>query len=297
MRNLDLSAALVFVKVVEHDSFRAAARALGIPKSTASRKVADLEERLGARLLDRTTRTVRLTDAGLAYHRRVALLLEGFDEAERAVEELQAEPSGTLRLTATFEGGQVALGPVMAKYLRRYPAVHPAIVLTDRHVDLLEEGFDLALRAGALADSSLIARRLSPPGAFRIYASDAYLRRRGTPKRPEDLTSHDCLVMTSHHEPAVWQFREGKHNLRVRVTPRAEANSFVLLRDLAAAGLGLARLPDYIVGRHNAALRVLLEDFAPVPVAWHAVYPSGRHLSAKVRALVSLLEEHFARGR
>ncbi len=162
MGRTDLNAVAVFMKVVELKNFRAAARALGLPKSTVSLRVAQLEDGLGARLLERTTRTLRLTDAGSAYCRRIAPALDAIGEAERAVKDLQAQPAGHLRITTAVEFGQnsTVLAEVLAEYMRRYPAVEVRVDLLDRRVDLIEEGFDLAIRAGVLEDSSLIARRL-----------------------------------------------------------------------------------------------------------------------------------------
>jgi DNA-binding transcriptional LysR family regulator len=244
MNQRDLNAVTAFVKVVEHQSFRAAARALEIPKSTISAKVAALEAELGARLLERTTRSLRLTEAGRAYHQRVAPALEALADAAQVVEELNEGPSGRLRVTTTVEGGQILLGPLVAEYLRRHPAVEVQIHLADRQVDLIEEGFDLALRAGPLPDSTLIARKLSLPGRFRVYASPEYLKVHGEPRRPADLAKHACLVMSAQSHPTTWAFQVKKRRVSVEVRARCEANSFLVLRDLAAAGLGIARLPD-----------------------------------------------------
>jgi DNA-binding transcriptional LysR family regulator len=298
MKNLDLNAVSVFAKVVELGSFRAAARALSIPKSTVSAKVSQLEKGIGLRLLERTTRSLRLTDAGEAYHRQAAPALDALTEAARSIEVLRAEPRGRMRITASLEGGQFLLGPIIGEYMRRHPAVDLEVELADRHVDLIKEGFDLALRAGPLPDSTLIARRLVPPGALGVYASPAYLQRRRAPRRPSALSRHDCLVMTSQKTPNVWLFRVKRRLVPVEVSVRAAANSFVLLAEMAVAGLGIARLPDYIAQAPGRAgkLRALLRPFAPEPIDWFAVYPSARNLSPKVRAFVELLEERFARA-
>lgn len=292
----DLNAVSAFYQVVELKSFRAAAAALGIPKSTVSRKVAELEDALGARLLERTTRSLRLTDAGRAYHVRVAPALDALLEAERAVDEQNQKPSGRLRLTMTTEGGQTLLGPVLSEYLRAYPDVKLDVELTDRRVDLVEEGFDVAIRAGALADSTLIAKKIGAPGRMRLYASPEYMRRRGTPRHPRELTNHDCLIMSAQTTPTIWTFRDKRKVLPVKVRVHAEANSFLLLRDLAVHGHGLARLPDYFAAEATASghLTSLLEGFLPEAMPWHVVYPSARNLSPKVRALVELLERGFA---
>ena len=291
----DLNAIAVFAKVVELKNFRAAALALGIPRSTVSVRVAQLENRLGVRLLERTTRTLRLTHAGATYHRSITPALEALDTAARAAGDLRSEPQGPLKITSTIEGGQFVLAPLLAEYMRRYPGVQLQVELTDRRVDLLEEGFDLALRMGRLPDSSLIAKKLRAPGHLRVYASPQYLTRHGTPKRPEQLEKRDCFIMTGQSDPSVWRFQASKKPLAVNVRTRASANSFVLLRELAAAGLGIARLPEYIAAPAVEAgkLRAVLDAFQPPAMPWHAVYPSARHLSPTLRAFLALVDEHY----
>ncbi len=291
----DLNAVSCFAKVVELSSFRAAAAALGVPKSTVSRKVGELEDTLGTRLLERTTRRLRLTEAGSAYYQRIGPALEALRDAESVASEQSIEPSGRLRITMSIEGGQKLLGSIMNEYMTRYPKVELVVELTDRRVDLVEEGFDLAIRAGALPDSSLIARRVGTPGTLLVYASPSYLKRRGTPKHPRDLVEHDCLVMTGQSTPLVWTFHQKGAPLRIKVRPRASVNSFTLLRELVAAGHGIARLPNYLAveGTSPHAIRSILDDFTPPPMPWHVVYPSASNLSPKVRALAELFEERF----
>ena len=287
----------VFAQVVESKTFRAAARLLGMPKSTVSFRVAQLEDQLGERLLERTTRSLRLTDAGAAYYQRALSALETLQDAERTLSDQKSQLSGRLRVTATIEGGQFVLAPLFAEYARRYPGVELDVFLTDRHVDLIEEGVDLAIRGGALPDSSFVARRLTIPGSMRVYASPSYLKARGTPRQPRDLEAHDCLVMTGQSQPLRWPFTVARKPVSITVKPRAQANSFVVLRELARAGLGVARLPDNLAKPDVDAgiLRPVLNSFVPVTSGGglRAVYPSARHLSPKVRALLDLLEEHF----
>lgn len=296
----DLNAVAIFLKVVELKSFRAAARALGVPKSTVSMKVSQLEDQLGARLLERTTRTLRLTDAGSAYRRQVEPALDALREAERAITDLQARPTGRLRITTAVEFGQndPALADVLAEYMRRYPTVEVQVELLDRRVDLIEEGFDLAIRSGPLEDSTLIGRRIAGRGAFRVYASPGYLRRRGEPRTPEELADHDCMVMTSQSQPTRWAFRGKRKPVTVEVRPRVAVNGFLVLRALAVAGLGLTRLPEFIgaPARKAGTLRTVLDDFTLPPTSWHAVYPSARNLSPKVRSFIELLEERLSRS-
>ena len=287
----------VFAQVVEAKSFRAAARLLGMPKSTVSFRVAQLEDQLGERLLERTTRSLRLTDAGAAYHQRALDALEALQDAERILSDQKSQLSGRLRVTATVEGGQFLLAPLFTEYARRYPSVELDVFLADRHVDLIEEGVDLAIRGGVLPDSTFVARRLSVPHALRVYASPGYLKARGTPRKPRDLAEHDCLVMTGQSQPTLWPFSVARKPVSIAVKVRAQANSFVVIRELASAGLGVARLPEKIAqpAVEAGTLRPLLDSFIHDSKGGglHAVYPSARHLSPKVRALLDLLEELF----
>jgi DNA-binding transcriptional LysR family regulator len=296
MLHADLNAVSTFAKVVELKSFRAAAAALGMPKSSVSRKIAELEDVLGARLLERTTRRLRLTDAGHAYYLRVTPALDALGEAQRALEDASAKPSGRLKLTMTVEGGHTLLGPILDEYLVKYPDVQLQVELVDRRVDLVEEGFDLAIRVGALPDSTLVCRKLGSPGNLHVYVSPSYIKARGTPRHPRELAEHDCLIMSAQSAPGTWTFRDRRKPLPVKVRARAEANSFLLLRELAIAGHGLARLPKYFAleALERGALVAVLDAFLPEPLSWHAVYPSSRNLSPKVRALVELLERRFA---
>lgn len=283
----------LFVQVVDSKTFRAAGEALGVPKSTVSLRVAQLEDQLGERLLERTTRRLRLTDAGAAYYQSAVAALEALRDAERTLADRRSRPAGRLRVTTTIEGGQYGFAPLFAEYLRRYPEVELEVFLTDRRVDLIEEGVDLAIRGGELPDSGFIAHRLKLKGALRYYASPAYLKTRGTPRRPRDLERHDCLVMSGRREPSAWTFSTAGRASVVKVKPRAHANSFVVLGEFAKAGLGIAMLPTSVAAGWLAtgALREVLAPFAPPSAPFNAVYPSARHLSAKVRALLDLMDE------
>lgn len=293
-RQADLNAVVAFVHVVEQRSFRGAAAALGVPKSTVSLKVAQLEDRLGTRLLERTTRSLRLTEAGDAYFRRTGPALDALREADVAVADLRRQPSGRLRLTTTVELGQSYLLAVIDAYLRRYPGVEVEAELGHRAVDLIQDGFDLAIRSGALPDSTLIARAL-PPTRYQLFASPAYLRQHGEPRRPTALHKHACLTMSGHRAPARWEFRDGRQAITVEVRGRAAVNHLLVVRDLAIAGHGIARLPEQIGEPEVAAgrLRCVLERFALPAFPWHAVYPSARHVSPKVLAFIELLEQQL----
>lgn len=296
---LDANAIIAFLEVVERQSFRGAARALGVAKSTLSQRVAQLEEQLGAPLLVRTTRSVKLTEIGARYHREVAPAIAALRSAQAMVGCLTEQPSGHLRITAPFELGQAILGDVLATYAARYPAVSVQADLIDRRVDLIAEGYDLALRAGPLRDSALIARRLGGPQHEGIFASPAYLRQAGTPTDPRELSAHRCVVMHGAQSPTLWPFK-GPHRQRtVAVTPHMSVNSIQVVCALAIAGVGLARLPASYAAPAVAAgqLVEVLQPFALPPRQLFAVYPRALAKAAALRGMVDLLTETFERTR
>jgi DNA-binding transcriptional LysR family regulator len=293
---IDLNAVAVLARVVELSGFRGAATALGLPRSTVSLKVAELERQLGVRLLDRTTRVVRPTDACRRYLETARPALDALSDASRRLADLEVEPTGVLRITAPPEAGYFLFGRVIATYLARHPKVRVDAVLTARRVDLVDEGFDLALRAGELADSSLVAHTIGPPASLALCASPAYLKRRSAPRHPSDLAEHDCLVMSDRQEPTRWEFRDKRRRVHVDVVPRVSINSFVVLRDLVVQGHGIAWLPPFLGAPllASGALRELLVSFRPPPRAYHALYPRSRSLSSKVRAFVDVLAKEGA---
>lgn len=290
----DINAALVFVKVVEQGSFRGAARLLGISKSNVSRKVTELEAHLGARLLQRTTRHVGITDAGAAYYRHATLAVATLQDAERAVLELQDKPTGMLRLTASINFGLLFLPGVVQDFLAENPDVQITVELSDRRVDLVEEGFDLAIRAGELPDSSFVAQHLGGT-QFICFASPAYLKQRGVPKTPDDLVEHDCLVYGLSNS-TTWTFRGARKPRQLAVSGRLVSNNYLFLRDAAAKGLGIVRAPELIAtdGLRRGRLKTVLDDFRLPESPIHAIYPSARHLSPKVRAFVAFLKKRCA---
>ena len=285
----------VFVKVVDSQSFAAAARDFGLSPAMVSKHVRALEERLGARLLNRTTRRLSLTEVGRGYYERARQVLADLEDADRAASDLHAAPRGTLKVNAPFSFGIRHVGPAIADYLAAYPGVAVDIDLSDRYIDLLAEGVDVALRIGRLADSSLIARRLAP---IRLVAcaAPAYLARRGPPARPRDLADHDCLLYTYAATADEWRFvGPGGTDEVVRVSGRLRANNGDLLMAAALDGLGIALAPSFMAGEHVQAgnLVTLLPGYAAPEVALYAVYPPGRHLSAKLRSFVDFLVARF----
>lgn len=290
-----LAAIDAFMRVAELGSFSAAARRLNLSKSVVSRQVATLESELGVRLLQRTTRSLTLTEAGRSYLERTTRIVADLEEANLAVGHLQAAPRGRLRVAAPMSFGFLHLAQALPDFLAAYPDLSIDLAMSDRFVDLVDEGYDVAVRIGALPDSSLIARRLAP---IRIVAcaSPAYLAQRGTPQTPDDLRNHDCLSNSNIPQPQEWRFlRPDGTPWRVEVRGRIAANNGDALRVAALRGLGLVRLPSFIIGEdlRAGALVTILDGFNPPDTALHAVYPPGRHLSPKVRAFVDFLGLRF----
>ncbi len=290
--DFDLNGLRAFVAVVEHEGFRGAAQALGMPRSTVSRKVMDLEGALGVQLLRRTTRTMALTDAGETLHQQAVTLLTGLGDAVRQVRDTQATPRGTLKVTAPQTFAEEYLGPVLEAFLREQPEVKVVLNLTDRWVDLVAEGYDLALRAGVLPDSSLKARLLGA-NPLHVWASPAWLRGNGRLKSPEEVKAH--LVLASANDAKGWAFQVKGRKVVVPIRPRAVVNSFVVLRQLTEAGLGLSRLPLELcrVAEEQGRVVRVLDAFALPPVPLHAVYPASAQLSPRLRVFLDYLEQHL----
>ncbi|MCA9554053.1 MAG: LysR family transcriptional regulator [Myxococcales bacterium] len=288
---MDLNALQVFAKVVEAGSFVAAARDLDMPTSTVSRKVAELEASLGARLLHRTTRKLNLTEAGQAFQQHAARVVAEAEAAALAVGRMQAAPRGLLRVTAPLSFG--FLGPVIASFLQRHPDVQVELVCSDRVVDLVEDGFDLAIRAGRLADSTLIARSL---GMLRSYlvASPAFLERHGAPEAPKDLERYACVVFGGAATRA-WVLSQGAKTRKVDVKGRLVVNDFDFIDDAVLSGLGIAMVPAFRCIEHLRAKRLVrvLPQWCSPEIPLHAVYPSTRYLSPKVTAFIEHLRAHM----
>ncbi|WP_448205482.1 LysR family transcriptional regulator [Azospirillum sp. sgz302134] len=285
---------LAFIKVVDTKSFTAAAERLNLSKSVVSRRIAELENRLGARLLNRTTRKLSLTEVGQAYYERCTRIIADLEEAEQAVADLHSAPRGRLRVNAPVSFGYKHLAPAVAEFLERHPSIEIEMDLNDRYVDLIDEGYDLAVRIGRLRDSSLIAKRLAPARAV-VCASPSYLETHGTPSVPEDLASHNCLIYTNVPTAEQWQFRVDGEVRSVRVSGSLRANNGDLLCAAAVAGVGIAALPTFLCGDALAsgALKCLLLDCYSLESNVYAVYPQNRHLSPKVRVFVDFLAERF----
>jgi DNA-binding transcriptional LysR family regulator len=285
---MDLNELLVFARVVQAGSFTAAARALGLPKSTVSRKVSELEKRLEARLLQRTTRKLSLTDVGRTYYAYCARIVEEVEEAERAVGQLQEVPRGLLRVTVPQNFS--FLGRIFAGYLRRHAEVRLEVVTTDRLVDLVADGFDVAVRIGRLADSTLVTRPLGHAHSV-VVGSPAYLKKHGRPRAPADLAGHECLRFVSPGDPG-WRLESNGELADVPVAARLVANDWDSLREAAAAGLGLTLLPVFLCAPDLRARRLerVLPGWSSAEVPIQAVYPSTRQLSPKLSSFLDELQ-------
>ena len=289
----DLNDIVVFARVARERSFTRAADALQMPKSTVSERVARLEQRLGVRLLERTTRSIRLTPSGTAYFSRVARVVQELDDAEAAVTAAHNVARGVLRVASPLLFAQVFLADVVSEYLVRFPEVQVELVVADRAFDVVEEGLDAAIHLHVLGamDAQVVARKLGM-GERHCVASPAYLSARGAPRSIEDLAQHDCLASgPSRH--ATWDFvREGRTRT-VAVDARYGVSSVELVHRAALAGHGIAVLPSFLCAGDLAAGRLVdvLDGWSPTEVVVHLVYPSHRHLSARVRAFVDLVVE------
>lgn len=288
---MDLNDIVVFARVVQAGSFIAASKALGMPKSTVSRKIADLEERLDTRLLQRTTRKLSLTDAGRLFYDHSARIATELENAELAVTSLKETPRGLLRVTTGPNASY--LGPIIRDYLTRYPDVRLELVATTRAVDLVEERFDVGIRAGRLPDSSLIARSLGLATWF-LVATPAYLKRRGRPPNPADLAKQD-IVHFLGGDRVTLNLQRGDEEATVAVTPRLVVSELDMLRPAVLGGVGIALLPAYLCVddlRAKRLERVLREWQAPsTPI--HIVYPSTRHVSPTVKSFIDHVMEQM----
>jgi DNA-binding transcriptional LysR family regulator len=290
MDRIDAMQALV--AVADLRGFAPAARKLGLSPSAVTRLIAALEDRVGARLLQRTTRSVTLTDAGARYLERIRRVLADVEEAEGAVEGERTSPSGRLAVSAPVGFGRLHVSPVMSAYLKRYPEVSGELRLSDRMINLVEDGVDLAVRIGHLSDSSLVARHV---GEMRriVVASNDYLRQRGEPETPQAVASHDTIQFGAMTAPPDWRFVEDGQEIRVACTPRLTTNSADAALDYAEHDGGLTRVMAYqaAAALKRGRLRIVLAKFEAPPLPIHIVYPTSRLLSAKVRSFIDLVLE------
>jgi DNA-binding transcriptional LysR family regulator len=287
-----IDAMQAFLAVAELKGFAPAARKLGLSSSSVTRLIATLEEHLGARLLQRTTRSVALTDAGTRYLERIKRILADLEEAEASVQDERTRPSGRLVISAPVGFGRLHVSPVMSEYLKRHPDVCGELRLSDLMINLVEEGVDLAVRIGHLADSTLVARHV---GEMRriVVAAPGYLKARGEPRTVEAIASHQTIQFDATTATPDWRFvRDGKE-IRIVPAPRLMTNSADAAIQYAVQGGGLTRVLAYQAAKaiKRGRLKIVLAKFEPPPLPIHIVYPTSRLLSAKVRAFIDLVVE------
>ncbi len=290
----DLERMAIFAAVVETKSFSAAARRLHLSKSMVSKQVTHLEQSVGARLLNRTTRAMSLTEAGAVFYEHCARIVEELEEAKLAVGKLQSEPRGLLRISTSVAFGTLHIAPALPEFLARYPAVRIDMEIADRFVDLADEGFNLAVRIAKDPGQNLVARKLAPVHR-KICATPDYFKRKGIPKTPEDLARHNCLTYTYLNPQDPWRLRGPEGDISVPGAGNLRLNDDEALSAAVLGGLGIALLPTFIVGKdlQDGRLKSVLADYVPVERHVYAVYLPNRHLSAKVRAFIDFLLERF----
>jgi DNA-binding transcriptional LysR family regulator len=290
---MDLNDIVVFTKVVETRSFTGAAEQLGLPKSTVSRKLAQLEERLGVRLVQRTTRKLALTDIGQAYYERCARIVADLAAAEQLVTDMQATPRGRVRVTAPIDLSTRYLGGIIADFIATHPDVNVELEATDRVVDLIEEGFDVAVRFGSLPESTLIARRLCKIASV-LVATPAYLARRGTPATVEELEDHERVLFTPSPRTQSWALVNGEATYEFGRPAHFASNNVGAVLDAVLHHGGLSVLTEFMVAGHIAtgALVCVLPEWVNRPIDVHAVYPARQNLPPRL----TLFLDHLAKA-
>lgn len=295
---MDLYAAMrVFVRVAEAHSFSSVARELNLGQSTVSKHISTLEAHLGARLINRTTRSLSLTEEGRQYYERSREILDALAEAETTIAAGSASPSGLVRIGCPATFGRLMVAPRLARLLSRYSQLRIELVMSDAFVDLVEEGLDLAVRIGVLADQTLIARRVSVTDRA-VFGSPAYFAARGRPGTPNDLRDHNCIVYThlgADHRGHEWRFRGPSRSFNIRVRGNFLANSAEAIREAVLCGIGIAIAPTWMFHNEAAAglVTAVLGDYELEPLPIHLVYSSRRLISAKVRAVSDFLADEF----
>jgi DNA-binding transcriptional LysR family regulator len=292
--SVDLVDVLAFVRVAETGAFARAAERMDISKSILSRRVARLEDQLGAKLLTRSAQGATPTDIGQAYYERASNILADLEAAQEIVADAVTQIAGPIRITAPLSFGTQHLAPALADFARMHPKVELDVSLNDRTVDLLAGGYDMAVRIGNLADSALVARKIAPVRGI-VVASPNYLDERGRPKHPRELVDHDLLFYANIPTYEQWRFRVGDGWEHVKGRPRFRADNGEMLREAACAGLGIVALPSFIASNaiRSGGLEVILRDFPLEEIGLHLVMPPGRASTARIRALIDFLAARF----
>jgi DNA-binding transcriptional LysR family regulator len=284
----------IFARVAEAKGFSAAARRLGISKSVVSKEVAKLEKSLGARLLNRTTRQLSLTEVGAAFYEHCARIVQEAEAAVLLVDRLHASPRGVLKCTAPVAFATLHIAAALPEFLVRFPEVHVDMTVGDRVFDLAEEGFDVAIRIARDLPSNMVARKLAPIQQV-VCGTPAYFEKHGVPRVPQDLTRHNCIVYTHATPDSFWRFRSPEGEIAVPVTGNLRLNDDEVIWQAVLGGVGVSLLPTFTVGRDLQAgrLQAVLADYTPADRHLYALYLPNRHLSAKVRAFIDFLVERF----
>jgi DNA-binding transcriptional LysR family regulator len=300
MPRTNLNDILIFMAVVDAGSFIAGGQAMGLSRSAAGKAVIRLEDRLGARLLNRTTRTLSLTDEGRVFYERGLQILAAVDEAEASLGGQSGMPRGVLRLTVPDAFGRLVVLPLLEKYLRAWPDIQVEVSFTDHLVDIIEEGFDLAIRIGAAASDARLVSRVIATCKRRLCASPSYLAEHGEPRDIDDLAAHDCLIFTSRNQRQGWRFR-GKSGswIKAQGRSRLRLDSDDAIRDAALAGMGIALLPDFLIAGDLAAghLRQVLSELEADDAKIVTLYPDKRLLEPRIHRFVDLMVEALGHER
>ena len=285
-----------FVRVVETGSFSAAGRQLDIAPSSVSRQINEIENQLGARLFHRTTRKLNLTEAGVIFHDHATNILQAVDEAELAVSQIDGAPSGVLRVTAPAGLSRRHIIPAIAAYQEQYPAVKITVIVSDKYLDIVDEGIDLAIRVGELSDSSFIAKKIADARIVKC-ASPKYLKENGIPKVPENLLGHSCINFGSHYRSHIWKFKNDRGTIPIKVSGPIVVDDGESLVASAIAGLGIICVPHWLVGGElkQGILKEILKkhEISPNTSPIYAVYPHQKHLPLKVRSFLDFLTDRF----
>jgi len=284
----------VFVAVVEQGGFSSAAQVLGISKSAVSKRIGLLEQHLGVKLLQRTTRKISLTEAGEHYFAHAKVAHGAAKDAEDAVTQLQGEPQGRLRINAPMSFGRLHLAPLIPKFLARFPKINIDLVMDDKHVDLVGDGFDVAIRAGVLPDSSLIARKLAPLNSV-ICASPGYLKKQGHPSTPEQLKDHNCLLYSYANQLNSWTFMDDKESHVIEVSGNYQVNNSEALREALVQDMGVARLPTFVAAAdiESGTLVQVLPEYKMPHITIYALFLERQYMPAKVRVFLDFVIEYL----
>ena len=283
-----------FIAVAKKKSFTGGAKVLGISTKLASKYVAQLESKLGAQLLNRTTRSVTMTELGNVYFNRCVAILDQYSELEGVIQTKQSELAGLIRIAAPTSFGSNELVKALDLFKKSHPRVSIDLQLSDQRVSLVEDGFDLAIRFGELEDSSLIARKLLDMSVV-VFSSPEYLSRVGVPKHPDALSTHDCLIFTSSVDPMHWKFKRGRTMFAVPIKGSFRSNSPEAIVNMVVSGVGIGRVPIYLVKDYikNGDVKVLFEGLPTDDFALNAIYPPNRHLTSRIRAVIDHLVDYF----